>query len=443
VPTPYARVSNGPIESHAMIKTLHITNAWHASSGGIRTWYLAALDAANREGRRLRLVVPDESDGVDEVGRFGRIYRVRAHRAPLDSRYRLLLPHRYILPAARLRRILREEQPDLLEICDKYTINWLAGLIRKNRLPDVSRPVLVGLSCERADDSFAAYLSGGPGLRQLASTYCRWCYLPFFDYHLAVSDYVAEELQAAMPSRHQRPVLLAPPGVNAARFGTSHRSGPLRRELLASCGASSNDVLLLYAGRLSPEKNIALLVDVLERLGQEPGADMDRYCLVLAGDGPLAPRLREEAAARTGGRLRVLGHVGDPADLARLYASCDVFVHPNAREPFGIGPLEAMASGRPVVLPNSGGVLTYANQANAWLADPTPDAFAAAVRAAAIDGPERRDRLARALDTVRAHSSEAAVERVFGLYDRMHTDFWRDRPVRGRRERVPLGAAAS
>ena len=61
------------------------------------------------------------------------------------------------------------------------------------------------------------------------------------------------------------------------------------------------------------------------------------------------------------------GHV-DARALARLYASCDVFVHPNPREPFGIGPLEAMASGVPLVLPAAGGVLSYANADNAWLA---------------------------------------------------------------------------
>ncbi len=62
------------------------------------------------------------------------------------------------------------------------------------------------------------------------------------------------------------------------------------------------------------------------------------------------------------------GHVGARETLARLYASCDVFVHPNPREPFGIGPLEAMASGVPLVAPAAGGLLSYANDTNAWLA---------------------------------------------------------------------------
>ena len=71
----------------------------------------------------------------------------------------------------------------------------------------------------------------------------------------------------------------------------------------------------------------------------------------------------------------LLGHIADPERLADIYANCDALVHPNPREPFGIAPLEAMASGLPVVVARSGGVLSYANEENSWLAEPTGAAF--------------------------------------------------------------------
>src|SRR5262249_19094417 len=55
------------------------------------------------------------------------------------------------------------------------------------------------------------------------------------------------------------------------------------------------------------------------------------------------------------------------------------FVHPNPREPFGIGPLEAMASGAPLVAPQLGGVLEYADPSCAWLPQPEGGEFARAV----------------------------------------------------------------
>jgi len=50
------------------IKTLHLINDYNQPSGGIRTFYHALLEGANRLGRPMRLVVPGEEDGVEEVG---------------------------------------------------------------------------------------------------------------------------------------------------------------------------------------------------------------------------------------------------------------------------------------------------------------------------------------------------------------------------------------
>jgi glycosyltransferase involved in cell wall biosynthesis len=85
------------------------------------------------------------------------------------------------------------------------------------------------------------------------------------------------------------------------------------------------------------------------------------------------------AANLPAGPRASLGHLGSRTELARLLASVDVFVHPNPREPFGIGRLEAMASGTPLVAPEAGGVLEYADPGCAWLAKPEGKAFAAAV----------------------------------------------------------------
>src|SRR5262245_66668305 len=63
------------------IKTLHITNAYHSASGGIRAFYRAMLEAANRRGRLARLVVPGERSEVDGVGRCARLYHVAARGA--------------------------------------------------------------------------------------------------------------------------------------------------------------------------------------------------------------------------------------------------------------------------------------------------------------------------------------------------------------------------
>jgi alpha-1,6-mannosyltransferase len=111
------------------------------------------------------------------------------------------------------------------------------------------------------------------------------------------------------------------------------------------------------------------------------------------------------------------GHVAARETLARLYASCDVFVHPNPREPFGIGPLEAMASGVPVVLPDAGGVLSYARTDNAWLAAAEPHAFADAVSDACARPDANRVLAARR--TAEQHDWPRVARDWFSLYDQL------------------------
>jgi glycosyltransferase involved in cell wall biosynthesis len=312
------------------LTSLHITNAYHPTSGGIRTFYTALLEAAGRERRCVRLVVPGPDTRVEEVNEYARIYFVRASFAPVfDRRYRLLLPWRF-LPgvSTRIVSILERERPDLVEMCDKYSLPYLAAMLRKGWHPRVPRPVLAGLTCERFDDNMAAYCSTSDAAR----AFTRWCirhiYGPPFDAHIANSEYTAGELRAALHDRPRGFIRVAPMGVHADEFGPDRRSADDRASLLGYAGGTEQSTLLLYAGRVSPEKNTELLLQTLRLLANDRDAD---YRLVIAGGGPALPRLRRLASEwGLSGRLLLCGNL-DRRTLASCYASADVFVHPNAR----------------------------------------------------------------------------------------------------------------
>ncbi|MBO0722720.1 MAG: glycosyltransferase, partial [Blastocatellia bacterium] len=402
------------------IKTLHVTNAYHATSGGISTFYRAMLNAANRKGRQMRLVVPGDQTKVESIGDFGIIYHIKAPRTPIfDRRYRLLLPTTYLLNGA-LSRILRSESPDLVEVCDKYAVSWLGGILRERIIPGVRRPVLVGMSCERMDDNVRAFVTNSRFAKRWTRFYLGNMYMPLFDYHIANSEYTADELRAALVSRHKRDIHVRPMGADVADYASAQRSDAGRRNLLSLCNGERETRALLYAGRLSYEKNIALLIDMMELLVGDSTTD---YRLIIAGDGPLADWFEAEARRRAPGRIFSLGHIGNRALLVDLYANCDVFVHPNPREPFGIAPLEAMAAGLPLVAPRSGGVLSYANESNSWLAEPAGEAFATAVRSVFSDDDARREKVARALATTQLYTWESVTAQFFDLYDELHADF--------------------
>ena len=244
--------------------------------------------------------------------------------------------------------------------------------------------------------------------------YMKWIYFPLFDHHIAVSEHAAGELRpASRGHKVQRGVWIRPMGADCSQFTPARRSADLRRELLNRCNGGPDSRLLVYAGRLAPEKNLPLLVDTVTLLRKNSGAD---YRLVIAGQGMSMPELERSCAERIPGAATLLGHVGDRDRLASLFANADAFLHPNPREPFGIAPLEAMASGLPLVGPNSGGVTSYANQQNAWLATAAPANFAAAIESLFSDAAERDRRVQAALETARQLEWRNVAAQFLNLY---------------------------
>lgn len=397
------------------IKTLHLTNAYHASSGGIRTMYGALIAAARREQQQIRLVVPGECDGEERLDDTAVIYRVRAPRAPaFDRRYRLILPHAFLIPGrGRLWRILEQERPDVIEVCDKHSLCYLAGLLRRRRRDVADGPTLVGLSCERFDDNVEAYLPWVPGGRRAARAFMGRIYMGMFDAHLANSTYTAAELREAMIAPHLRPVYVTPMGVDLPEIPDAARRRELRAARRHAAGIPIEAPVVIYAGRLSPEKQIGSLVAVAAGLAGHGG------CLVVAGDGPVRAAFAAECARHAPGVVRFVGHLERDALHEWLLAS-DVFVHPNPREPFGIGPLEAMAVGLPVVLPRAGGVLTYATDENAWFVPESGTGLAAGVEAVLRDPARAATRAEAGRQTAEAFAWPARASGMLAHYRQIH-----------------------
>lgn len=431
------------------LKSVHITNYYHKNSGGISTVYNRLLEAANRHGRYVRLIVPGERDEQEEIGEFGRIYYIKAFQSPIfDRRYRIIMPWQYLSKDTRMRQILHEEMPDIIEVAEKYTLTYLAGRIKKGFLQSLKRPMLVHLSCERMDDNLRAFVSDtipfGWFSRNVMGNYVA----PMFDYCIANSDYTAQELINAVAKgrkqNHSKPlqkfcwqffkasaeqfserVFVNNCGADTEFFNPNRKNQEIRRQILAEAGFPQNATVLLYIGRLSPEKNIKLLPEVLRSLLGFYNLDSAKleYRLLIAGDGPQAAWLNEKLEKYAPGKFKMLGHIGDREKLANLYANADIFIHPNPREPFGISPLEAMASGTPVVAPNSGGVLSYATEENAWLKEPDAEGYFAAVRDIFNNPENREQKIKNALETARQFSWEKSTDRLFGLYDELYEEF--------------------
>ena len=188
-----------------------------------------------------------------------------------------------------------------------------------------------------------------------------------------VSRYVAQRRGS------DRNVFVAPQAVEADLFGREVDQAE-RAAWRDSAGIPQDAPLVLYVGRLVPEKGVETLLDAWE------AARHDREVLCLAGEGPLRGR-------RAGPNVVYAGHVERSA-LPAAYAAADAVVVPSLAtrsflEPWGLVCNEAMHQGRPVIATHGGrrggGRASCATARPAWSC-PTATRPRSRARSAACSG---------------------------------------------------------
>ena len=171
---------------------------------------------------------------------------------------------------------------------------------------------------------------------------------------------------------------------------------------------------ILYAGNIKPHKNVDRLIEafsIMRRRGIE-----DVKLLIIGDEISKYPNLRRLVHRfQLHQHVRFLGFVPD-ATLAVLYRLASVFVFPSLYEGFGLPPLEAMASGTPVVTSNISSLPEVVGDA-ALLIDPM-DAWAIAdAISRLLREPElRADLVHRGFERVKAFSWERSVGRIRQVY---------------------------
>jgi len=228
------------------------------------------------------------------------------------------------LPAKRsLERLWTFRRPDVVHVVTEGPLGWSAlRAAAKLKLPVVSD----------FRTNFHAYSQhyGVGWLKKPILAYLR-------KFHnrtqctLVPTDALRSDLAAAGFKR----VKVIGRGVDTRRFDPKLRDEALR----ASWGAAPGDPVVVYVGRLAAEKNL----DALASAWREARRRAPRAKLVLVGDGPQRRALQKQLPEA------VFAGVRSGTDLARHFASGDLFFFPSLTETYGNVTLEAMASGLAVV----------------------------------------------------------------------------------------------
>jgi glycosyltransferase involved in cell wall biosynthesis len=201
------------------------------------------------------------------------------------------------------------------------------------------------------------------------------------------------ELCQLLERKIGRPCHLMPRGVDAQLFHPGKRTRP----------PQDREQILGFVGRLSVEKNVALLAEVQQQLEKMGLTD---FHFMIVGHGAEEGWLRERLP-----RAEFTGVLKGEA-LSAAYANMDLFVFPSHTDTFGNVVLEALASGVPAIVTPDGGPCTIVRDGETGRVVPDED-FAAAVASVLAD-PMKHAEMRRA---ARTHALTASWDSVFeGVY---------------------------
>ena len=337
------------------MRVVDVTQWYSPISGGIRTYLHAKAHWAARAGTDHAAVVTGTGDFRQTVG-----------QSPFVAYPGITLNENWCYRLATspgpMLKALEELEPDVVVVHDAFAF-----------------PVAIAKWCRRSGVAVAGFchseLSLGavalrPVLRipsQIGLRHLQRRFLRSMSVIFATSDATI----AAIAGEHRTPVIRNPLGIDLSDFVGARPDLGLRRRLTPRGGP-----LLVHAGRLTSDKRVDLLVPAL--------AGLRDGVLAVAGRGTMQRAIEREArAAGVADRLVMLGHIPERSTLASVLATADCFIHPNPREPYGLGPLEALAAGCRVVAPRTDGTgEVLATRGAVLVAPDDPGALAAGVRTA-------------------------------------------------------------
>jgi phosphatidylinositol alpha 1,6-mannosyltransferase len=337
------------IETPQKLRIAVVTEAFLPQVNGVTNSVLRLLEFCKSQGHEVLIIAP-ESEGAPT-----RYLDYKIKHVPSIAMKKLIpmgVPRKYLEP------LLEGFAPDVIHLASPIFLgHYVARIAKKMGIPTVSvyQTDIAG---------FARHY----GLTIAHNTLKKWVSRihQATDITLAPSKWASRDLE----SNGVQNVRIWKRGVDLVNFDPARRDESLRKNITGG----KEKLIVGYVGRLANEKRI----DDLGILDQQPHIQ-----LVIVGDGPAASRFKRELP-----NARFVGYQSG-TELARYVASFDIFVHTGKHETFCQAIQEALASGVPVIGPDTGGPVDLIDHGVTGLLIDTSDPH----------------ELLEAVETLRSHSS--------------------------------------
>jgi len=339
------------------LKIAIITETFLPSTDGVVTRLTEAIKYLRKQNHEVIVICPDlgttEFEGAMIEG-------VKATKLPF---YR---SRPFALPNKRVKELLEKHQPDLVHVVNPALLG-VSGVKYASKL---NFPML------------ASYHTHVPKYMDYYNLYpfkpILWWYFKRLHNQAELNLCTSQAVKDELDEHGFNNVNVWKRGVAIDRYNPSYYNQEMRARLT---DGETDKKLLVFVGRLAPEKEIHKLKPLLEV--------RDDVRLAIVGDGPI----REQLEQKFEGTNTVFTGFLHGAELNQAFSSADAFIFPSITETLGLVILEAMASGLPVIAAKSGPTMEQVDDERTGLLFENEDTNSLITAVEKLEDPELLQRL--------------------------------------------------
>lgn len=367
------------------MKIIDVAEFYTDEGGGVKTYINQKLKAAAKLGHEMVIVAPGR-ESFEEERYGGRVIWVKGPRLPLDPRYIVLWRKK------KVHEILSRENPDLVEGSSIWTGGNFVGSWNGDSVKSlIFHQDPVAVYPQTLLDSFIS-------LRRIDRIFkFFWNYIKRLSHRFDATVVSGEWLKERLEHFDVCNPVSVPFGIDKSFFSPSRRDLSLRSAILDDLGLTPDASLVICVSRFHPEKRLSTVIDGFRKASEDKPMG-----LIIFGGGPIQKWI--EWKVKGVKNIKLMGFTRNRDELANIMASSDYFVHGSAAETFGLVVAEAICSGLPVVVPDTGGAVDLADSKYAGIYK-TGDHESLSNVLLAITSRNR--------DNMTFHSSQAAKDKIW------------------------------
>ncbi|MHA3057211.1 glycosyltransferase family 4 protein [Acinetobacter sp. ANC 4641] len=344
----FKRVGQQPVQERAVeqlirpkLKIAIVTETWPPEINGVALSLLHLCQGLQQQGHKIMLIRPEQSRSCT-IFLAEQECLVTAHKIPKYPSLQFGRPQ-----WLKVAKAIEQFQPDVVHIVTEGPLGLLALQVAK------MKKIVISSGFHSPFQEFSRFFDLAFLVKPIQH-YLRW-----FHNNTNLTCVPSHDTARALQAHGITcPIQVISRGVDHRLFSPENRCEDMRQHW----GVDNQTKVLLYVGRLSPEKEIHVLIDGYLQARRQQQA----VRLVVVGDGPDKERLQQLDPEQ---QVIFMGNLTGQR-LAEAYASSDVFVFASRVETFGNVVLEAMASGLPVLAYDYACAHAYVqNEQSGWLID--------------------------------------------------------------------------